>query len=146
LGLKRGSFQPLQLVDGEASETFPSPCPVDALEMESFGAAVVVVARMIFLEMTADSLLMNSASSVHKHFNRLSNFASSWVLAESDRKAQLRCMKYLVEVAAYTFNHHDLLSSMALAAGLSCHDVSRLRLAEELPEMHRSTIVRLVTA
>ncbi len=102
-----------------------------------------MVGELLFLDLTADTLLRNQAHAVQMHFNRVSSWASSWILAQSDRASQLKVMSFLAQLAAIVFNRRDFLSSMAIAAGMVCHDVARLRLCVDLPEVLHGTIAQL---
>jgi hypothetical protein len=141
LGVRRVNTQSIALSNGEPLVKFP---PLALPNLDAFSDAVGIVGRMVFLELTGDSLLKNqSQQSVHQHFNRLSASVASWILSETSRASQIRVMAFFVEAAANCFNAHDLFGAMALTAGLICHDVSRLRLTQDLPEVHQGTIVRL---
>ena len=86
---------------------------------------------------------MSDMAKLHTHFNRISFGVTSRILAKRDRASQVALMAKLVDIAAEVFNAGDFLGCMAITAGLTGFDVSRLNLVSACGSKHRETVEEL---
>src|SRR5687768_2476261 len=83
---------------------------------------------------------MSDMAKLYTHFNRVSFGVASRILGTKDRSGQISCLMKLVDVAAEIFNAGDFLGSMAITAGLTGFDISRLNLVCSMSSTRRATL------